>query len=251
MPTISDLLMKKLNTNPEFSNFVQTMVSGIKALDELLKDNQSHIINFLIALDKFPEICKDALETMANHEWYPDNTGMYIEDILKIGDDLKKDTYSCNIRMIRHFRNRIDDIERELIDSNASRQHIISEGCMNHHEERYNSSIPIFLSQADGIFSESSNASPFMLKGRDNASNDPRLDEISRHLFSINTLPIWIGGTKRPSSFVGLNRHQVLHGEATSYGTEENSLKAISFLNFVNSLCKNFRPPATAPSTIP
>ena len=36
----------------------------------------------------------------------------------------------------------------------------------------------------------------------------------------------------RPDGFAGLNRHQVLHGEVTDYGTEENSLKAIALLNY-------------------
>lgn len=35
------------------------------------------------------------------------------------------------------------------------------------------------------------------------------------------------------ANFDGLNRHQVLHRESVDYGTEINSLKAISLLNYV------------------
>ena len=44
--------------------------------------------------------------------------------------------------------------------------------------------------------------------------------------------PLALSQTKRTVGFSELNRHQVLHGESTTYGTEENSLKAMSFLNF-------------------
>ena len=37
---------------------------------------------------------------------------------------------------------------------------------------------------------------------------------------------------QQPDGFSELNRHQVLHGEVTEYGTEQNSLKAISLLNY-------------------
>jgi len=47
------------------------------------------------------------------------------------------------------------------------------------------------------------------------------------------TLPISASEHERGDAFVGLNRHQVLHGESTQYGTEMNSLKAISLLNYV------------------
>jgi hypothetical protein len=40
--------------------------------------------------------------------------------------------------------------------------------------------------------------------------------------------------SKRPSGFAKLNRHQVLHGESVDYGTEDNSLRAISLLAYVS-----------------
>ena len=46
-------------------------------------------------------------------------------------------------------------------------------------------------------------------------------------------LPIAASTKDREPDFKGLNRHQVLHGESTTYDTETNSLKAISLLNYV------------------
>ena len=47
-----------------------------------------------------------------------------------------------------------------------------------------------------------------------------------------NDWPLIMARNERPGDFTELNRHQVLHGEVVDYGTEENSLKAISLLNY-------------------
>ena len=46
-------------------------------------------------------------------------------------------------------------------------------------------------------------------------------------------LPISASQYERDESFNELNRHQVMHGEVVNYGTEINSLKSISLLNYV------------------
>ena len=49
-------------------------------------------------------------------------------------------------------------------------------------------------------------------------------------------LPLWMNRNERAERgdpCVGLNRHQVLHGESVDYGTEQNSLKAISLLSYL------------------
>ena len=259
MLTVFDVVMENLKGSPEFEkiqHFVQTVDAGMKAVNEVMREFEPHIKSLLILVDrvdKLPNYYKAALCSLANHEWYPDDTGMYLEDILALGEATENDTEYCNLRLINHFRSRTNALEKDLIESNPDRVHVLREGFNNHREGRYYSSVPIFLSQADGIFSKSYNVSPFRegMKGRKGIQKDPRLDEICRFLFSINTLPIWINDTKRPSSFAGFNRHQVLHGESVSYGTEENSLKAISFLSFINTLSEDLPLPATAPAAMP
>jgi len=46
--------------------------------------------------------------------------------------------------------------------------------------------------------------------------------------------PLWQSSSERGSSFKGLNRHQILHGEVIDYGTRRNSLKTIAFLSWLN-----------------
>ena len=46
-------------------------------------------------------------------------------------------------------------------------------------------------------------------------------------------LPITAPYGDRGKKFTQLNRHAVLHGESSDYGTRKNSLMALSFLNYI------------------
>ena len=52
---------------------------------------------------------------------------------------------------------------------------------------------------------------------------------------ALDIWPLRLSSKRRPEGFKEFNRHQVLHGEVTDYGTEENSLKAVAFLNYCAS----------------
>ena len=51
-------------------------------------------------------------------------------------------------------------------------------------------------------------------------------------------VPLWRTRKERGPGFFELNRHQVLHGESVNYGTETNSLKAISFLGYLSFILR-------------
>lgn len=230
MPTpFHDLSQRVRNLNTiNFMRNVETKSAIQKVMESMIFDVRE-------GLEKAGKKMKDVFQSMATHEWYPDME-MYLDEIWIIGAEIKENPHEFNNRMTEYFRNRIDEIEKGLLKANPDRQHLISEGFGNHREGKYSSSILMFLTQADGIFQASFGASPFRSRSRNHASENPRLSDIISPLFLIRTLPIWIDENNRSPSFDGLNRHQVLHGEVLSYGTEENSLKAISFLGFINSL---------------
>ena len=52
-------------------------------------------------------------------------------------------------------------------------------------------------------------------------------------VFMLNT-PLTKNTKHLPSGFDGLNRHAVFHGTDPNYGTEINSLRAISVLNLAS-----------------
>lgn len=147
------------------------------------------------------------------------------------------------------FRTRLDVIEEALIDSYPHRGHLFQQAFEAHREGKYGLSIPVFLTQADGIFWEqtSEKQNLFMSSIQRERAYSEYVSQISNshiviylHPLSI-PLPLWMNRNERAERgdpCVGLNRHQVLHGESVDYGTEQNSLKAISLLSYLRWILK-------------
>ncbi len=60
-------------------------------------------------------------------------------------------------------------------------------------------------------------------------------DSFERAIFIVleSVTAINMSEPDRPKDRKILNRHQIIHGESLDYGTKTNSLKAISFINYV------------------
>jgi hypothetical protein len=118
-----------------------------------------------------------------------------------------------------------------------NRADILGDAFEAHRQEKYNLSVPLLLMQADGVWWDRLSRNVFS-GGFTNAVDDlvgkvpdSTIRELVRAL-SYKQLPLVMTSKNRDIGFSELNRHQIIHGEVTDYGTEENSLKAVSFLNF-------------------
>lgn len=109
-----------------------------------------------------------------------------------------------------------------------------------HHRGDYWCAIPLLLSQADGVCRDMLNAQLYSKSKR----NRRQLEDALRPLSDQDTLAILlhalrINGPLNASSsemvqYPGmLNRHEVLHGSSTVFGTRLNSLKSISLIDFL------------------
>jgi hypothetical protein len=126
-----------------------------------------------------------------------------------------------------------------------------------HRGENYYVSIPVFLAQADGISHELFGKSVYSRyhrdekprKGKSGAGNPIYRDIIDgkqlgdywmAYLESYrNPSPLNARSGERDTN--PLNRHAILHGESTTYGTYINSLKAISFLLSVGTVLSEIK----------
>ena len=150
--------------------------------------------------------------------------------------------------LVRFFRKRLDDIEQELKEAYPHRSHLFKDAFDAHRAGKYSLSIPVFLTQADGIWQERFSVNLFIRGGRERtvekhiASFENISFAVLMHPFSISTTPLWVPQGKRNASFDEFNRHQVLHGDSVNYGTEENSLKAISLLSNLRYLLEQTNP---------
>lgn len=126
--------------------------------------------------------------------------------------------------------------------THPQREKIIRAAYDAHKEGHYALSIPVFLIQADGIGS-----GHFEVQSIYTRSNFPEIKKKikdSKGAESLRSLQFLVGSLNPINASRGqrklygqnLNRHAVLHGESVDYPTKENSLKSISWLNFISEL---------------
>ena len=131
----------------------------------------------------------------------------------------------------------MDDIEAKLVSEFPSRSAILRDAFDAHRRGKYTLSVPAFLTQVDGLFYDRCDANLFYGVGREALRKrvEAMPNELSRMYLGalLNTrLPLLLSEKHRPDDFSGLNRHQVLHGLVTDYGTQENSLRAVALLYY-------------------
>ena len=204
---------------------------------------QQALIHRRIA-EELPERDRKALQRLGEEGWFVDpdmpvTLLRYLEALFREHPDEMAEALSGFLSGF--YKKRLDLIEGKLIDSYPRRGHLFQQAFEAHREGKYGLSVPVFLTQADGIFWERTpqNQSLFISKQRKKASSDCTSHsgrEICLHPLVILS-PLWMNKGERDDrgeSFVGLNRHQVLHGESTDYDTEQNSLKVISLLSYLH-----------------
>ena len=185
---------------------------------------------------------QESLRRLAQHGWYPPSDTSLMQLNMwadGLGDPDEDRAESARRIGFKIFREDAHKIKQALVDQFPHRASIIQEAFDAHWDGRYNSSVLLFLVQADGICQEAigNGKSIYSRRTITDASNlvDHVPEGILRALFiglMWEDWPLTLSQTRRPDGFSELNRHQVVHGESTDYGTEENSLKAMSFLNF-------------------
>lgn len=227
--------------NPEMMIRLRTLFLAVKAelIDDLAAEDGSDVRSTLFD----PE----DLRTVTRYGWYPP------EDIalaqLRIWADGFRDPDTERFESAHKigfsvFRRDANKIRRTLAEQFPHRKPVLHEAFDAHQHGRYYSSVVLFLTQADGICQDAISknvCSRATIASADNLA-DKVPEGILRELFKglmWEGWPLALSGNNRPTGFSELNRHQVLHGESTDYGTEENSLKAMSFLNFCGFVFKS------------
>ncbi|MGO4416839.1 hypothetical protein AB4Z27_28095 [Cupriavidus sp. KB_39] len=196
------------------------------------------------AAEELPKKMREAYVNLAKHGWYVDQ-GMSLSDPPRLGREIAEPAHAANAEaeLQEHFRSNLDRIENEICEQFPERAHIIRAAFEAHRLGQYVLSVPVFLAQADGICFERCQAYYFMREKRGSTRPGTAVHASSdEHDFwtAIILLPLGMTGplnvskNGRDPEFSGLNRHTVMHGDSLDYGVEVNSLKAISFLNYVS-----------------
>lgn len=218
-----------------------------KLASPLLTDFHNQIENivspafkdFLQSFRLLPEHTQAALMTLGKHGWFFD-LKMPLRFLWELESALNEgEIEEAELALVEYFRENLSQIENRFSRKFPHRTKIISAALNAHKRGEYELAVPVFLAQTDGICYEVIKQHLFMRENK-----KPRtaiyVDTIASNTFRrailsplSNTLPISASKYERDQDFDELNRHQILHGESLDYGTEINSLKAISLLNYV------------------
>lgn len=206
-----------------------------------------NIANIGLEISKLPERQQKAWRSAAVAGWYMNGqTGLsairYAES-----DASKLDAF-----MSEHLIEDWDLIVSEVYDVCPERKDIIFTACKLHKEKNYIASIPLFLSQADGLFEQEFDEFLFSKKGYFESKVKRKIENADTFLFLLlqiisqeNQFRAAVKHSSDELKVLAPNRAGILHGSSKhlDYGTEINSLKAFSLLAFIALLVECCRIP--------
>jgi hypothetical protein len=226
-----ELLQRKLNEalNRELS---------LEEATELLQIAQRVLQIVIHDLNEFgPKFIK--------YGWYPVATQLPDEPAL-IGLIDNGDIEELDRRLVETIENALDEIEWDITQIAPTRRLPIKEAFEAHRNGKYYLSIPVVLAQAEGICIDSFGEKLFAARnGKSRISSsvlklDKTHPQYDYQLSSMSLLAVLgaINATESHSEglMIDFNRHRILHGKSTDYGTKINSCKAISLLAYVTNV---------------
>jgi hypothetical protein len=210
------------------------------------------------AMGELPEKSKAAMILASSKGWYF-GWNDRLESLMELVDILNM-TPSADIDevMAQYYRINLWYFTDELTSRYPGRAPAIRAAVNAHSSlgcEGFLLSMPIFIAQSDGLLAEITEVKCAMMKDRkgngkelqaSKALREKLIDQKSLDLahpilmlhesdFMKSAEARQIAAQASGQSFNALNRHQVMHGESSDYGTEINSLKAFSFLVHVGA----------------
>lgn len=224
----------------------------IKILQDILKEHTDKCQNPLATFSEIMKIIEkkgpSGILELASYGWYLDfncrpKTPIELGEKLKNGQEKE-----VNIFLVNYYEKELDNIEIRITEKNKHRKLIIKEAFDNHRKENYCSSITLMLTQVDGFCYDK--AKKVYFKNNPKLSRKkkykPEIEEILANDTSFLT-KLFLVAMSEPTAInehsgnldefpIRLNRHEILHGIDSSYGTKLNSLKIISFLSYINDV---------------
>lgn len=193
----------------------------------------------LVLIQQFPGQFQTQLLGLAQHGWYIDPE-MPLDGIRSLHGAFESGAADeAQTGLENYFRQHLDAIEERLLLHHPERAHVLAAAFNAHRSGSYFLSIPVMLTQADGIAHDERGRQLYstrQTKGVAGLIDGLEASDLNRHLWEVfrSQSPLSTSIDSLPSDFSGLNRHKVLHGMDYNYGSEVNALRAVSLLNFAS-----------------
>jgi len=234
---------------------MRTIESRIPVIDPALREHAERMNKIRESIDSFNKSLPSYLITIASYGWYLDlqtdaDLSIRLASYIDNGEIEKADYY-----LIDYYLNSFEIIIDKLKTNHHKRIRIFEEIKLGFDNSYFNLVVPSILTQIDGICHDWTKKL-FFIKNKKNEKN-PFLPNVSNELITFNNkfmeaflapffndAPIFAHEDNLVLFPGGFNRHKVLHGLDTEFGTKLNCLKALSLLSYcediLNRLIKDF-----------
>ncbi|HEY4299977.1 MAG TPA: hypothetical protein VGM73_03820 [Candidatus Didemnitutus sp.] len=224
------------------NDFVERTFGGPEGLTNFLSRLHIDLVTLAARLPEIEAAAEAAEESVfeaipEQHGWFFDSE-MTAPIVMKAAElQASNDTVGLNDLFVGYYRERLDAIEQTVVNRHPDRAELIAAACGVHRSGQFALSIPVLLAQADGLSRDLIGAEYFTFRKTEpllpalwEAVKDDWLSlAVLRGLSRQGRLRS-TSERMRPGEF---NRHAILHGIDRQYGNEQNSLKAISLVNFM------------------
>jgi len=218
-----------LNIDPSLLKYIQESLAQV---NQVLKAFQNSFNKTIDELKKMPE----STRFLADQGWYLplSVTPFQVSELINTNNSDILDR-----KMMLLIDNEINYIESELTKKFPNRKNPIQSGIRAHRNKEYYLSIPVFFAQIEGICKELTGLRFFATRNGEPKTELWATDINQDSILNLFLEPLRIIGKTRekqnPENPLGINRHDVLHGDSIDYGESGiNSYKALSLLNYMS-----------------
>jgi hypothetical protein len=221
---ISDLLEQPLD-------LVRTALSSLSA--EQFKPISQAALRHVMS-----DNLRFAAEVCSRHGWFIDGGFPAPSSVRLAGMYEAGETTRADELFVEYYRDRLIKVRQTLLDVYPERARILGKAFSMHLEGEYDVSVPLFLIQADGICLAAFGREFFRVRKGALAAHKVLAEKDTDWIWQamlepFRGVPPLVAGTRRRRVF---NRNRILHGASLDYGSEANSLRAISLLAFLHGL---------------
>jgi len=165
---------------------------------------------------------------LSKHGWYMSSRMMIGEFWGVLAQVRDGQIEEAQDTLLSHFRDHRRAIHSQLTSKHPDRSKVLAEAFDAHEKGMLFASTILFLSIADGLCN-----GKLMTKERRQYLDSQKSRVLTNAVLGVKSA-IDAHSSQKPKYFSDLNRHEVMHGMDSNYGTEVNSYKALSLLAFIS-----------------
>lgn len=234
----------QFNINPrileQIKDAKKSLDDSVKPFLSALSQHRESLKNLAKAIENMPL----AINSLSKYGWFV-NFDFTPGEILHLGKLVEEDDLNnVDHYMTDYIISNLDFMEKQIENEHHLRLPPLRQAFQAHKDGYFFTSIPVVLSQTEGIFKEFAGISIF-----GNENHAPSTKEWVSNINLNSVLQAFLDPLNfkegirnhKEDEFIGFTRNDVLHGENYKYGTEINSAKSISFMFYVISLIETIK----------